>query len=120
MKTAVAITLIVAGAALIAVPPVANLLHTRQLAGLLAGLLAETSTAGDGQRGSVYLPHPLTAEYSLGCWVAGLALAAAGVRGGGLMRSSRADDLPELARRTQATSNSSSLSPLSSTAESHP
>ena len=61
MKPSVAISMVLAGAALIVVPPVMQHLNSSQVAGLLAN--APTN--------SVYLEPAMSSVYAFGCWFTG-------------------------------------------------
>ncbi|MBN2327966.1 MAG: hypothetical protein JXR73_12500 [Candidatus Omnitrophica bacterium] len=62
MDKITSVALIVAGAVLIALPPVVNYFHTVNIANLLE------------QKNNIYLQEPISEYYSLGCWLAGVGM----------------------------------------------
>lgn len=69
MKTAVAITLIISGAFLIAVPAIADHFYRAQVAKVLV----------EREAGSISLSPTMTGNYRFGCWLTGTAMAVAAI-----------------------------------------
>ena len=69
MKTAVAITLIISGAFLLAVPAISDHFYRAQVAQVLV--------ERDG--GSISLSPTMTGTYRFGCWLTGTAMAVAAI-----------------------------------------
>lgn len=68
MKPSIAIALISAAVVLLALSPLASLLHSFQVSRLLRESHSQPSDRGTN---SVYLREPITPSYSLACWSAG-------------------------------------------------